>query len=164
MNRKNLLSFFFGALSVVMLGWAAPKLAPFTLTAEDGDSRALQVFEPEGAGELLGVGMNVGHPIVTMGDTYEAHNGTQFILNDYGSQALLYAPNGTLSFGDMDELGNGTVFAVEDAYSRATCNVNMIFPVPDRGPVVKDSTNGHFYRIGTTNGALSLTDLGTTHP
>jgi len=100
-------------------------------------------------------------------------DGTSFpaILLDAGvGSAGLSSPNGQCVIGDYNLAANGTLFIVDDAAQKTTSNVkhypdlDAVWTDNTAGPVIKDTSNGHWYRIKVTAGVLGVTDLGTSLP
>lgn len=84
--------------------------------------------------------------------------------------AGLSSPNGQCVIGDYNLAANGTLFIVDDAAQKTTSNVkhypdlDAVWTDNTAGPVIKDTSNGHWYRIKVTAGVLGVTDLGTSLP
>lgn len=103
------------------------------------------------------------------GDVDGAGSGN-FVGVEAAGTVSISSPFVSTTLGDPLSRGNGTQFVIDDANQKTTSNVkhypdlDIVFTDNAHGPVIKDTSNGHWYRIKVTAGTLGVTDLGTSLP
>lgn len=96
------------------------------------------------------------------GDTTLTHNGTRFAIFDGFRTLDFAAPLGVARFGDIDSLGNGTIFTVDDSSQNFTANTSGSFFITNTGSghqvLFANTTNLQVF-LGDVNGTVHSTTL-----
>lgn len=138
-----------------------------TLSATSSTGASLACMD--GSNPILWAGLRLGSPQFACGDTNLVAGNTSFSLDD-PTQTMMLNSAGTISLGEMQGFGNGTLFQIDDPNQRTTSNVphyadlDTIQTRSGYGPTLKDTANGHWYTISITNGVIGLVDRGTVLP